>query len=84
MLPASEQPTPAALDRLAHEYSFMDELDRTWAVRPLELERDRGQTVLVLEDPNGNITHELGYDEITKATAPEYMEAYVSSRPSAK
>ncbi|MDB5500763.1 MAG: hypothetical protein JWR89_665 [Tardiphaga sp.] len=33
---------------------------------------------------NGNITHELGYDEITKATAPEYMEAYISSRPSAK
>jgi taurine transport system substrate-binding protein len=33
---------------------------------------------------NGNITHELGYDEITKATAPEYLEAYVSSRPSAR
>jgi hypothetical protein len=43
MLPASEQPTPATLDRLAHEYSFKDELDRTWAVRPLELERDRGR-----------------------------------------
>ncbi|MFL5239541.1 MAG: serine/threonine protein kinase, partial [Rhizomicrobium sp.] len=55
MLPASEQPTPAALDRLAHEYSFRDELDRTWAVRPLELERDRGQTVLVLEDPGGEL-----------------------------
>ena len=55
MLPATEQPTPAALDRLAHEYSFKDELDRTWAVRPLELERDRGQTVLVLEDPGGEL-----------------------------
>ena len=53
MLPASEPATPATLDRLAHEYSFKDELDSTWAVRPLELERDRGQTVLVLEDPGG-------------------------------
>ncbi|OSI64664.1 MULTISPECIES: trifunctional serine/threonine-protein kinase/ATP-binding protein/sensor histidine kinase [Bradyrhizobium] len=55
MLPASEQATPAALDRLANEYSFKDELDRSWAVRPLELERDRGQTVLVLEDPGGEL-----------------------------
>jgi PAS domain S-box-containing protein len=53
LLPASEQPTPAILDRLTHEYSFKDELDRTWAVRPLELVRDRGSTILVLEDPGG-------------------------------
>jgi ABC-type nitrate/sulfonate/bicarbonate transport system substrate-binding protein len=33
---------------------------------------------------NGNITHELSFDEIVKATSPEYMEAYISSRPSAK
>ena len=37
--PASEPPTPATLDRLAHEYSFKDKLDSTWAVRPLELVR---------------------------------------------
>jgi serine/threonine protein kinase len=55
MLPTSEQPTPATLARLAHEYSFKDELDGTWAVRPLELLRDRGQTVLVLEDPGGEL-----------------------------
>jgi ABC-type nitrate/sulfonate/bicarbonate transport system substrate-binding protein len=30
---------------------------------------------------NGNITRELGFDEIVKATAPEYIEAYISSRP---
>jgi len=60
MLPASEQPTPATLDRLAHEYSFKDELDSTWAVRPLELERDRGgQTVLLLDDPGGELLGEL-------------------------
>jgi Branched-chain amino acid transport system / permease component len=31
VLPASEQPTPATLDHLAHEYSFNDEPDSTWA-----------------------------------------------------
>jgi PAS domain S-box-containing protein len=59
MLPASEQPTPATLDRLAHEYSLKDELDGTWALRPLELVRDRGQTVLVLEDPGGELLGSL-------------------------
>jgi len=32
-----------------------DELDNTWAVRPLELVRDRGRTILVLEDPGGEL-----------------------------
>ena len=59
VLPASEQPAPATLDRLAHEYSFKDELDSTWAVRPLELVRDRGQTILVLEDPGGELLGSL-------------------------
>ena len=53
VLPAAEHPTPATLDRLAHEYELKDELDGTWAVRPLELVRDRGRTMLVLEDPGG-------------------------------
>jgi PAS domain S-box-containing protein len=51
VLPATEHPTPATLDRLAHEYDLKDELDVAWAVRPLELVRDRGRTMLVLEDP---------------------------------
>jgi hypothetical protein len=38
ILPA-EHPSPAALDRLAHEYSLKDELNEAWAVRPLELRR---------------------------------------------
>ena len=33
---------------------------------------------------NGNIPRELGLDEIAKARAPEYMEAYISSRPPAR
>jgi len=53
VLPAAEHPTPATLDRLAHEYSLKDELDRAWAVRPLQLVRERGRTMLVLEDSGG-------------------------------
>ena len=55
VLPSSEQPTPATIDRLAHEYSLKDELDSAWAARPLELLRDRGRTVLVLGDPGGEL-----------------------------
>ena len=51
VLAASEQPTPTTLNRLVHEYSFKDDLDGTWAVRPLELVQDHGQTILVREDP---------------------------------
>ena len=50
VLPAAEQPAPVTLDRFAREYELKDELDGTWAVRPLELVRDRGRTMLVLED----------------------------------
>src|SRR5215469_7819133 len=53
VLPAVEHPESATLDRFAHEYGLKDELDRAWAVRPLELVRERGCTMLVLEDPGG-------------------------------
>jgi PAS domain S-box-containing protein len=51
VLPATEHPTPASLDRLAHEYGLKEELNGAWAVRPLELVRERGRTMLLLEDP---------------------------------
>jgi PAS domain S-box-containing protein len=51
--PAAEQPLPATLDRLAHEFGLKDELEGAWAVRPLELLREAGRTLLVLEDPGG-------------------------------
>ena len=50
VLPAAEHPTPAILDRLAREYGLKDELDGAWAVRPLELVRESGRIMLVLED----------------------------------
>ncbi|HEX3529941.1 MAG TPA: AAA family ATPase, partial [Thermoanaerobaculia bacterium] len=52
VVPAVEHPPADTLDRLAHEYGLKDELDGAWAVRPLELVRERGLTMLVLEDPD--------------------------------
>lgn len=51
--PAAEYPSPTILDRLAHEYGLKDELDDAWAVRPLQLVREHGQTILMLKDPGG-------------------------------
>src|SRR4030088_3105497 len=53
VLPAAEHPTPSSLNRLTHEYELRDDLDGAWAVRPLELVRERGRTMLVLEAPGG-------------------------------
>src|SRR5262245_48427482 len=53
VLPASEHPTPSSLNRLAHELALKDDIDSAWALRPLELVRDRGATVLVLEYHDG-------------------------------
>ena len=50
---AAEPPAPAELDRLVHEYGLKDELGSAWAARPLELVRERGRSLLVLEDPGG-------------------------------
>ena len=53
VLSAAERPSPSSVERLAHEYGLRDELNGSWAVRPLEFGRDSGRTVLVLEDPGG-------------------------------
>ena len=51
--PAAERPSPAILDRLAHEYELRDALDAAWSARPLALSREGGRTALLLEDPGG-------------------------------
>src|SRR5215475_8529544 len=51
--PSSEHPNPATLERFAHEYGWKDELEPAWAVRPLDVLRESGRTVLLLEDPGG-------------------------------
>jgi PAS domain S-box-containing protein len=51
LLPATEQPAPALLNRLTHEYELRDQLEDSWAVRPLKLARERGRIFLVLSSP---------------------------------
>jgi serine/threonine protein kinase len=59
VLSASEHPTPGFIDRLAHEYGLKDELDGRSAVRPLALVREHGRSVLLLEDPGGELLNRL-------------------------
>jgi serine/threonine protein kinase len=51
--PTAKRPSRSSLDRLTHEYGLKDELDETWAARPLELVRDGDRATLLLEDPGG-------------------------------
>jgi PAS domain S-box-containing protein len=51
--PAADHPSRSCLERFTHEYELKDELDRAWAVRPLDLIRDTGRTMLVLDDAGG-------------------------------
>jgi serine/threonine protein kinase len=53
VLHAAERPSPASIDRFAHEYALKNELDGAWAVPPLELMHEGGRTMLVLDDPGG-------------------------------
>jgi PAS domain S-box-containing protein len=59
VLPAAAHSRPTTLDRLAHEYGLKDDLDAAWAVRPLELVCERGRTMLVLDDPGGDLLEKL-------------------------
>jgi serine/threonine protein kinase len=45
--------SPESLKRLEHEYSLREELDPTWAARPIAIARHWDRPVLVLEDPGG-------------------------------
>jgi PAS domain S-box-containing protein len=61
VLSASEQPPPAFVDQLAHEYGLKDELDGQSAARPLALVREHERIMLLLEDPGGGpLTRLLG------------------------
>jgi len=46
-------PKPESLTRLEHEYCLREELDPTWAARPIAIARDRERPVVLLEDPGG-------------------------------
>src|ERR1700720_4459521 len=51
--PAVQRSTPESLKRLEHEYSLKEELDPSWATRPMAIARHWDRTVLVLADPGG-------------------------------
>jgi PAS domain S-box-containing protein len=59
LIPASTRPAVQSLKKIEHEYSFRDDLDTTWAVRPLALSQYNGHKALVLEDPGGEPLHRL-------------------------
>ncbi|HEY1410765.1 MAG TPA: serine/threonine-protein kinase, partial [Rhodopila sp.] len=59
VLPTAKHPTSATLERLAHEYALKDELDAAWALRPLALCQEPGRTMLLLEDPGGDLLETL-------------------------
>ncbi len=68
LTPVSTRPGLETLKKIDHEYSLRDELDSVWAVRPLALPQQRGQTTLVLEDPGGEPLAQLppGPMEVTQ------------------
>ena len=51
--PRAEHPSPESINRLTHEYGLKDYIDGAWAVRPLELIRECGRTMLLVEYPGG-------------------------------
>jgi serine/threonine protein kinase len=53
VVPAAGQRVSGGLDLFAHEYALKDELEGAWALRPLDLAREDGRAVLVLEDVGG-------------------------------
>jgi serine/threonine protein kinase len=56
---SAEQPSPQGLRRLEHEFSLAVELDPAWAAKPLALTRHDGRTVLILEDPGGELLDQV-------------------------
>ena len=53
VVPAADHRSRSTLDHFSREYELKDELDGTWAARPLELMREANRTVLVLDDAGG-------------------------------
>src|SRR5262249_23488773 len=48
-LAGAVNPTRDSADRLEHEYELKPHLDAAWALRPRQLLREHGQTMLVVE-----------------------------------
>jgi PAS domain S-box-containing protein len=50
-----DQEALADLRRLEHEYALASEFDPSWAVRPLAIERRDGRSMMLFEDPGGDL-----------------------------
>lgn len=59
VLAATDPPMEGSVDRLVHEFGLRDHLDSAWALRPLELVREPGGTMLILESSEGELLHGL-------------------------
>src|SRR5262245_65780746 len=57
--PCAEHPTQLTVNRLAHEYELRAYVESEWALRPLELVRERGQTMLVLDSTEASPLDEI-------------------------
>src|SRR5688572_8761630 len=55
----SEHHSLEDINRLAHQYEVTGQLDSAWALRPVELVRERGQTLLVVEYSGGRPLDQL-------------------------
>jgi serine/threonine protein kinase len=53
LIPASEHPLPALVRMLEHEVALRDELESTWAVRPLVIAQHHGRPALIFDDQRG-------------------------------
>jgi len=53
VLSGAAHPTLDSINRLTHEYELKDHLDSAWALRPLDLVREHGRTMLVVEYTGG-------------------------------
>ncbi len=53
ILSEAEHATLESVNRLAHEFELREHLAGTWALRPLEFVRDRGQAILVVDYSGG-------------------------------
>ena len=53
VLAGAEHPTLESINRLTHENDLKEYLDDAWALRPVELVRERGRTMLVVEYKGG-------------------------------
>jgi hypothetical protein len=57
--PALERPTPASLAKLERSYALRDELDSSWAARPVALVEHQGRPSLLIEGRGGEFLDKI-------------------------